>query len=314
MIGLGAHLVVKRVVGAVVTVWLASTITFFAVYLVPGDIADALLGPGAAATPELRHQVVEQNGLNDPLVVQYFHKMVALATGDLGRSYQLNQPVSRLLVGQVWPTVSLAVAALFTALVLAVLAAVATAGRGRTARFVATTGELIAVSVPSFWLAIVLLAVFSFHFDLFPAVGGSGLEGLVLPTLALAIPLSGVLAQVIRQELDGAGRSPFALTTRARGLSEVQVVVRHTLRHALIPVATMSGWVLGSLLGGAVLVENLFARPGLGRILVEAVGSRDIPVVTALVLLSAIGFVVLNMIVDLIHPIIDARLQTGAPR
>ncbi|GAA4873566.1 ABC transporter permease [Saccharopolyspora cebuensis] len=306
--------VLRRLLAGIVVVWATATLAFLAIRLMPGSVVDAVLGPGAAATPELRRQIVAEAGLDDPLVVQYLDYLGGLLTGDLGRSYQQSQPVSRLLSGQIWPTVELALAALAAAFLLAVLAAVVTAGRGRFAKAVASTVELIAVSTPAFWLGMVLIAVFSFGLGWFPAIGARGLAGLVLPALALAVPLAGVLAQVIRQELEAAEAAPFALTARARGLSETALLLRHTLRHALLPVTTLSGWVLGSLFGGAVLVENIFARPGLGRVLVEAVSARDIPVVLALVVLAAIAFVVINVVVDLLHPLIDPRLRGGAPR
>lgn len=301
----------RRLAAGVVVVWAAATVTFFALHAVPGDAVAALLGPDAAITPELRQQVIHQDGLDLPLFTQYVDRLAALAHGDLGRSYQLAEPVTRLLADQVGPTLRLASAALVTALALAVLAATVTAGRGRVARAVATGLELVAVSVPSFWLGIVLLTVFSFRLHLFPATGATGPAGLVLPTVSLAVPLAGVLTQVIGQELTLAGDQPFALTARARGLGETALLLRHTLRHALLPVTTVSGWVLGSLVGGAVLVENIFARPGLGRVLVDAVNSRDIPVVTALVLLSAVAFVVVNLVVDVLYLVIDPRLRVG---
>ncbi|MFF4754488.1 ABC transporter permease [Streptomyces sp. NPDC002514] len=305
--------VLQRLAAGALVVWGAATLTFFAVHLVPGDTVAALIGPGTPVTPELRHQVLVGSGLDDPLPVQYVHSMGALLSGDLGRSYQLNQPVGQVLSGQVLPTVQLALCALVCALLLAVLAAVVTAGRSGLVRSLASAVELVTVSVPAFWLGIVLLTVFSFHLHLFPAAGDGSASALVLPTLALALPLAGVLTQVMRQELEQTDGRPFVLTARARGLGETRLLLRHTLRHALLPLTTMSGFLLGGLFGGAVLVENIFARPGLGRILVRAVEARDIPVVTALVLLSAVVFVVINIVVDLLHPVIDARLRKVTP-
>ncbi|SDR33632.1 ABC transporter permease [Thermostaphylospora chromogena] len=303
--------ILRRLGAALLVMWGAATATFLAVQAVPGDVVDALLGPGTVATPELRAQVAADIGVDRPLAEQYLVRMGHLLIGDLGYSYRLGEPVSEVLAGQVAPTIELAVAALLLALTLAVLGAVLTAGRGRIAKAVATTIELVAVSVPAFWLGIVLLSVFSFRLRLFPVAGGSGVEGLVLPAVALAVPIAGVLAQVIRQELATADGRPFVLTARSRGLGETTVLLRHTLRHALLPVTTMSGFILGSLMSGAVLVENIFARPGLGRVLVDAVAARDLPVVTVLVLLSAVVFVAADTVVNVLHPIIDPRLGRG---
>ncbi|MEU6873014.1 ABC transporter permease [Streptomyces sp. NPDC088190] len=302
--------VARRLGSGVLVLWGAATVSFLVLHLVPGDVVDTVLGPSTAATPELRERIRADYGLGDPLPVQYLRQLAGLLTGDLGRSYQQGLPVGDVLAGQIGPTVELALAATVLALLIAFVAAVATAGRGRAARAVASGLELLAVSVPSYWLGILALAFLSYRFRLLPAAGDQGPAALVLPALTLALPIGGVLARVVRQELDEALARPFALTARARGASERRVLLRHTLRHAALPVATLSGWVVGSLLGGAVLTETVFARPGLGRVLVTAVTSKDIPVVTALVLLSAAAFVVVNLLVDLAYLVIDPRLRT----
>lgn len=306
-----ARFVARRVAAGVAVVWGTVTVTFFAMHLAPGDIVDGLIGPGASATPALRRQIATEAGLDQPLFVQYGHELKQLLSGDLGWSYQLGQPIGRLLSSQMWPTVQLAVSALTTALVLAVLAATLTAGRGRTVRTAAALTELLTVSLPSFWLGLVLLTTLSYQLHVLPSIGATGPAALVLPTLALALPLAGLLAQVIRHELEATDGKPFVLTARARGLGAQALLLRHTLRHALLPLTTLSGFVFGSLFGGAVLVENIFTRPGLGRILASAVGSRDLPVVTALVVLSSAVFVVVNTVVDVLHPLIDPRLREG---
>ncbi|MER5495841.1 MULTISPECIES: ABC transporter permease [unclassified Streptomyces] len=302
--------VARRLGAGVVVLWGAATVSFLVLHLVPGDVVDTVLGPSTAATPELRERIRADYGLDDPLLVQYLRQLAGLLTGDLGRSYQLGLPVGDVLAGQIGPTVELALAATVPALLIAFVAAVATAGRGRVARAVVSGLELLAVSVPSYWLGILALTFLSYRFRLLPAAGDQGPAALILPALTLALPIGGVLARVVRQELDEALARPFALTARARGASERTVLLRHTLRHAALPVATLSGWIVGSLLGGAVLTETVFARPGLGRVLVTAVTSKDVPVVTALVLLSAAAFVVVNLLVDLAYLVIDPRLRT----
>ncbi|WP_030598379.1 ABC transporter permease [Streptomyces fulvoviolaceus] len=303
------RLVPRRLAAGVLVLWGAATLAFLALHLVPGDVVDTVLGPGTAATPALREQIRLDYGLGDPLAVQYLRQLADLAHGDLGRSYQLGLPVSQVLEGQVAPTVELALTATALALLIAFAAAVLTAGRGRVVRSLASGLELLAVSVPSYWLGILGLTFLSYRFGLLPAAGDSGPAALLLPALTLALPIGGVLARVVRQELDEASGRPFALTVRARGGTERTLLLRHTLRHAALPVATLSGWIVGSLLGGAVLTETVFARPGLGRVLVTAVTSKDVPVVTALVLLSAAAFVVVNLLVDLAYPVIDPRLR-----
>ncbi|MFC0440044.1 ABC transporter permease [Kutzneria buriramensis] len=299
----------RRLLAGLLVLWGAATLTFLALHLIPGDQVDAILGPSLSVTPQLRAQITAEYGLDHPLVVQYLDYLGRLLRGDLGQSYQRDMPVGRLLAEQIGPTVQLALSAALAAFVVAILAVLVTAGSGRFGRWLASVIELLAVSVPNFWLGLILLTVFSFRFPIFPAVGAAGPLGLVLPTATLALPLGGVLAQVIRQELELADGRPFAISVRARGASEVHLTLRHTLRHAVTPVVTLSAWVIGSLIGGTVLVENIFVRPGIGRTLVGAVVSRDTPVVTAIVLLSAVAFVVVNTVVDLLYPIIDPRLR-----
>lgn len=313
MTGPGARRIGRRLLAGVAVLWGAATLTFLTLHAIPGDEVDAIIGPSLTAGPEVRAQVVHEYGLDQPLGWQYLRYLGTLATGDLGRSYQRDMPVSRLLAGQVGPTLQLAAAAAVTALLIAVLAVLVTAGTGRVGRTVASVLELLAVSVPNFWLGLILLTFLSFRFPVFPSLGASGVAGLVLPTVTLALPLGGVLAQVMRQELELADARPFATTVRARGAGEFRLVLVHTLRHALTPVVTLAAWMAGSLIGGTVLVENIFARPGIGRILVQAVSSRDIPVVTAIVLLSAVVFVLVNIVVDVLYPVIDARLRAEAP-
>lgn len=302
----------RRLAAGVLVLWGAATLTFVVLHLMPGDIAQSVLGPSTAATPQLLAEIRRDYGLGDPLTIQYLHQLGQLARGDLGTSYQLGEPVGAVLSGQVLPTVQLALAASGSALLLAFGAALATAGRGRIANAAATAVELLSVSVPSYWLGIVGLTLFSYRLHVFPAVGDGSPSALVLPALTLALPIGGVLAQVVRQELAQAAERPFVLTARARGAGERTVLLRHTARHAALPVATLAGWMTGSLLGGAVLTETVFARPGLGRVLVTAVQTKDLPVVTALVLLSALVFVVVNLLVDLGYLVLDPRLRTSA--
>ncbi|GCE00764.1 ABC transporter permease [Embleya hyalina] len=306
-----AGYVARRLLAGVVVLWGAATVTFVALHRVGGDPVDAVVGPGVSPTPSLRRQITEEYGFDQPLIVQYGRWLGRLLGGDLGRSYQLGRPVSAVLADQVRPTCALALSAVLLAGVLAVVTALATAGRGRLVRGLVSGAELAVVSLPSFWVGLLALTFLSFRWHLFPVAGDQGFAALVLPAVTLALPVAGVLAQVLRQSLDEALTQPFVLTVRTRGVPEALVLARHALRHAAIPVVTLAGWVVGSLLGGAVLIETVFARPGLGRVLLAAVGSRDTPVVAAIVLLSAAAFTCANLLVDLVCPALDPRLRTA---
>jgi peptide/nickel transport system permease protein len=199
------------------------------------------------------------------------------------------------------------------AFVAASLLAVATAGRRRFWRQVSSTVEMVLTSMPSLWVGILLLTFFSFQIHVFPATGSTSVQALVLPAVTLALSMVGVLAQVIRDGLTRALEQPFALSARARGTGENALRLRHAFRHALVSVVTLSGWVVGALLGGAVVIETVFSRPGLGRTLASAVESRDFPVVTGVVIVSGALFTLINLLVDLLYQVIDPRLREERP-
>lgn len=300
--------------GAVFVMWAVATLTFFAIRLIPGDPAQAILGgPGSQASQEALDLVREEYGLDEPLIVQYLAMLGRLLTGDLGTSYALKMPVAELLAAQVGGTLLLAVLALAAAWLLALALTLWSTGRGRVAAALGEGIELTAAALPHFWLAAVLIAVFSTGLGWFPPVSTGTPAGFVLPVVTLAIPLAGFLAQVMRESLLDALQQPFVVSARARGESTAGVRLRHTIRHAALPGINLSGWALGWLLSGAVVVETIFAMPGLGRTLLQAVTLRDIPVVIGVVLLVALVYVVMTVLTDLVSRVADPRLrQEGA--
>lgn len=302
-----AALVLTRLVSGLAVLWAAVTLTFLSVHIAPGDVVDIILGD-QIGTPEVVAAIRAEWGLDDPLFVQYLGFLSRIVQGDFGRSYILQADVSQLVFSQLGPTLRLTAAALVVAVVFAVATALLTAGRP-WGRQIASAVELTLISTPSFWLGILLLYVFSFNLRIFPVSGDRGLESLVLPALALGLSLGAVLGQVLRQGLEKALDEPFALTVRSWGAREAVLRLRHALRHAAIPAVTLAGWLVGSLLGGAVITEQVFGRPGLGRVTVAAVLSQDMPVVMAVAMLSALIYVVLSTIVDLLYLFIDPRLR-----
>lgn len=293
--------------GAVLVLWGAITLAFTVLKLVPGDPVDVMLGPMSSVPPEVRADIRQNLGLDEPVIVQYLQYLGNVLSGDLGQSYQQNRPVIGILAEQAGPTLLLAVCALTLAIAIAVPAALVS--RRGFWRGVANLLELIAVSAPVFWTAMLLASIFSYRLQWLPVIGGNELTRLILPAISMALPISGVLAQVLRQGLDRAESAPFTLTVRARGRSRTGVVGAHTLRHAVVGTVTLGGFLFGSLLGGAVLVETVFARPGLGRVTLEAILGRDLPVVMGVVVLSGVVFIVINLFVDLAALAIDPRLR-----
>jgi peptide/nickel transport system permease protein len=301
-----------RLVAGVGVLWGAATLTFVAINATAGDPAIAILGGAEAMpTPAVLASVRKDYHLDRPLYEQYLLWLGRLARGDLGDSYRLRIPVARAIGQQLGATVELALLAGSLSLVTAVLLAILTARRPRWVRQTSSGAELVVSSMPGFVLGIVLLLVFSFRLHWLPASGENGWKTLILPVLTLAIPLVAVLTQVLRHELEDILEQPFITTARARGLSETGVRLGHALRHALIPLVTLSGFIFASLFGGAVIVETLFARQGVGRLMVDAASNKDVPLVLGVTMLAAGTYVMVNLTVDLINAFVDPRVTTN---
>ncbi|WP_269936589.1 ABC transporter permease [Arthrobacter sp. HY1533] len=300
-----------RLGGGIFVLWAVATAIFFGIRMIPGDPAEAIMGgPGSQASAEALAAARAEYGLDQPLFVQYFGQLWRLATGDLGTSYSLKSPVAEVLGELIPPTLLLAGLALLLAWAMALALAVLSTRSGPWGSAIGSGLEIVSAAVPHFWLASVLIMVFSTSLGWFPPVSTNAPAGLVLPVATLALPLAGFLGQVMRDSMEGAQRSPYALSARARGESETGVLLRHSLRHAALPGIALSGWALGSLLSGAVVVETIFARPGLGRSLLQAVTARDIPLVTGVALFSAAAYVVVMALSDLAERVADPRIGT----
>ncbi|WP_377848724.1 ABC transporter permease [Bosea sp. UC22_33] len=299
--------IASRIGSGLLVLWAAITLSFVSVHLAPGDIVSLLIGE-QLRTPEIEAAIRAEWGLDEPVPWQYLRYLIRILHGDFGRSYLLQTDVSQLVLSQIVPTLKLTAAALFVAILFSVTSAVLTAGR-RIPRSIAGALELTLVSTPSFWLGILLLYLFSFTLKLFPVSGDRSFSALVLPALALGLPLGAVVGQVLRQGLERALEEPFALTVRSWGTSGLVLRLRHGLRHAALPAVTLTGWLVGSLLSGAVITESVFGRPGLGRVTVEAVLGHDMPVVLAVAILSAFTYVTLSTSVDILYLLLDPRLR-----
>ena len=292
----------------------AATAAFVAQVSLPGDRATAILnirqGQAVQRSVEELTPIRQQYGLDRPLLTQYLDYVGGLLHGDLGLSYLQFRPVRSIIAEQLTPTLVLTLAAIGLAWVLLVAWVVLTAGRGRVLRAVGGFVDTLTAGLPQYWLGILLLLVFALDLGWFPVIGGQGLRGLVLPALTLAVPLAGFMSQATRSEFERALDQPFVLTARMRGMGDLQVRLRHVLRHAVLPALTLSGWALGATISGAVVVESVYTRQGIGSVLVTAVNSQDLPVVTGVVVLIAALYVVANVVVDLLYTLVDPRLRT----
>lgn len=311
----------RKLGAAALVVWITATVVFLALRA-SGDPLEAILGgPGSQAGPEAAARATAEYGLDQPLLVQYLQQLWRIATLQFGDSYSRKQPVADLLAANVPPTLVLATLAFILAWVLALvgtlIAANARGAFGAAMRSLLTGVETVASVIPQFFLGAILILVFATGLHWLPATGAAagGARALVLPVITLAVPVAGYLAHVIHGPLAEADRAPFATTARARGAGESRVLLRHTLRHAALPAVALSGWAYGSLLSGAVVVEVLFARQGLGRLLLEAATVRDVPVVIGAVVIIALLYVVVMIAAELVERFVDPRgTATAAAR
>jgi len=305
--------IASRVLGAVVVLWGAATAAFLAQVALPGDRATAILnirtGQAQERTPTELAPIVEAYGLDHPVVVQYLNYIAGLLRGDLGMSYQQFRPVWDLIGEQLGATITLSLVAIALAWMIMVVWVTLTAGRSPRFRAIGSVVDTVAAALPPYWLGILLLLVFALTLRWFPVMGGSGINGIVLPALTLAIPLAGFMGQSVRTEYERALEQPFVLSARMRGMGDLEIRLRHVLRHAALPAITLTGWAIGATVSGAVIVEQIYSRPGIGKTLVAAVGAQDLPVVTGIVILVALLYVIANLLVDVVYTLIDPRLE-----
>lgn len=289
-----------------------SVLTFSMLHLVPGDpVAAMAIGQGGAGSERLE-RMREQLGLNDPLPVQYWTYVRNAAQGDLGQSIVTNQPVSDMLRRNFPPTLKLTLASIGLAIVLGVtLGIIAALNRGRWLDTLTMLIALTGVSMPGFWLGLLLIYVFAVRLHWVPIIGGSGWRGLILPAFALGFASSAVIARMVRSSLLEVLGEQYIVTARAKGLVERRVVLGHALRNAAIPVLTIVGLQFGGLLAGAVIIEQVFARQGIGRMIVKALQDRDFPVAQGGVFFVAVVYVLVNLFVDLLYGVVDPRITVG---
>jgi peptide/nickel transport system permease protein len=300
-----------RLLQAAGVLWAAYTVSFLVLFALPSDPAQLLAGPDATdITPEQLDAIRQQFGLDKPLIVQYFDKLVALLHGDLGTSIVSGRPVTDILGEAIIPTVQIAAAGLVLAVVFGGgLAIFATYTRFRGLAQLLLALPPLGVAIPGFWFALLLLQWFSFGIPIFPATGGNGPISIVLPAITLALPTGATIAQLLSKSLVTTLREPYIDTALAKGAGRPRIHFRHALRNAALPALTVAGLVVGQLLSGTVVTETVFSRPGIGRVTASAVGSQDIAVVQGVVIFAAVVFVLSNLIVDLIYPLLDPRIQ-----
>lgn len=310
--------ILRRLLSALPTLILVSLFVFTLQKLLPGDPVQAMAGE--ERDPAVMEYLREKYRLNDPVPLQYVHWVGNVLQGDFGTSLRTEQPVTTLLASKLPVTLELAVLALVIALLIGIPTGVISAVRKGTATdYAANVFALSGISIPHFWLGILLIMIFAVKLQWLPASGfvplgedvGQNLKTLILPAFVLGAGLSGVLMRHTRSAMLEVLRADYVRTARAKGLFPRTVILKHALRNALMPIVTLTTLLFGELLGGAVLTEQVFSIPGFGKMIVDAVFNRDYAVVQGVVLCVAIGFLLLNLLADVLYRLINPRLRTA---
>ena len=302
--------ILRRVIHSLYVVLAISIIIFLALRLT-GDPVSIMFGAGEptkAAILSLRHSL----GLDRPLYVQYLIFLKGIFTLNLGTSFRTGQPVADLIFSRMGATVTLAFAGIIVALIIAFPVGIISAvKRGSFWDFGGRVFSLMGISFPNFWLGIMFIIIFAVTLHWLPASGYSGFEYLILPAFTLGLILSGILARLVRSSMLEVLNQQYISTARSKGITEWRVIIKHGFRNALIPTITFLGLQFGSLLGGTVIIEQVFSWPGVGRLIVDAISQRDYPVVQGGVIILALLMVLVNLLVDLSYGLIDPRIKVG---
>ncbi len=300
--------ILSRLLSTTIVVFGVITLVFLLIHIVPGDPVEVMLGESAPTAD--RELLRKSLGLDQPIHVQFQHYITKLAQGNLGESLHSKQPVSAILAERLPTTAILAIVGLSVALIIALPLGALAAMRPHTAwDSGAMTFALLGISIPHFWFGPLLILVFSLWLGWFPVSGQDHPLSIVLPALTLGTALAAILSRMTRAVLLETLKEDYIRTARAKGLSETVIVLHHALKNAALPILTLLGLQLGALLGGAVITEIIFAWPGLGYTLVEAIQRRDYPVVQACVLLISLTYVFVNTVTDLLYGYFDPRIR-----
>ncbi len=306
-----SRFLIVRILSTIPVLFGVSLLVFMMLHLVPGDPVKMMLSE-FQTTPQQVAQMRAQLHLDEPLPQQYGRFVFNALHGDLGTSIRSKRPVRNEIGENLGSTMQLASVALLIAAGLGIpLGIIAALKQHSWLDIGPMLFALSGVSMPSFWLGLLLIFLFSLHLGWFPATGGGDLKHLFLPALTLGLGASAIIARLTRSSMLEVLRQEYMTTARAKGLREYSIVVRHGLKNALIPVITIFGLQFGSLLAGAVVVETVFARPGIGRLIVSAILAKDFPMVQGIILFTATAYVLANLLVDLAYGLLDPRIRLG---
>jgi len=299
---------VRRMAFLVLTLLGATIVIFSMLHLAPGDPIDLIVGPNV--TPEVRENIRHQYGLDRPLAVQYLSFMKSLLHGDLGESIIQHKPVSELIAERFFVTLELSLTALFISFLISIPIGIKAALKRNTVTDYALMAlSLIGISMPTFWFGLMLLYIVAFKLRFFPISGYGTWRHLFLPALTIGITDAALLARMVRSSMLEVIRQDYIRTARSKGLPERVVINRHALRNALIPIITLLGLRIGGVVGGSVVVEIVFARPGLGRLMVDSILARDYPVVQGVMVVLTTCIILGNLLADILYAVVDPRIK-----
>lgn len=299
----------RRILGIVPTLFLTWSLVFVVLQLIPGDPVMLAMG-GTPASDEILDNERRRLGLDKPVYVQYLTFLKKMAVGDLGNSYTAKQPVGEMIAARVRPSLELALGGLLVGIVLGVALGIAAGLRPHGWVDTATmSSALVGVSLPSFWIGMLLIYVFGLQLEWVPILG-DGIDALILPSITIGLFLAGGLARLIRSALIETLTQDYIRTAHAKGLSTLRIVAKHAMRNAIIPPITLLGLQFAVLIGGAVVTERVFARAGLGSMLIDAVLTKDIPLVQGLVVYTTTAYIVINLLLELLYGIVDPRIRS----
>ena len=303
--------IARRLLQAIPVLLGVSILVFLVLYLIPGDPAQILLF-GSSPTPHQVEQLRQQLGLDQPLPKQFVDFLGRVIHGDLGQSYVTGQSVASEIWSNVGATFALTFAAMGVGVLIGVPVGIVSGVRpGSWLDRVGTAFVVLGTAVPFFWLAIVLILIFAVNLGWFPSLGTGSPQAIVLPAVALGWNLAAIIARLLRNSLVDIYLQPYIRVARAKGLSGRAILVRHALKNALIPVVTILGLQFGNLLAGAVVIEVIFGRNGIGSYLVQAITAKDIPAVQGVVLFIAVLYIIVNLLVELVYGFLDPRIRRG---
>jgi len=303
-----ARYLIRRLAGLVLVLFSLSVFVFLLMRLIPGDPAEVIAGMGA--TREEVETIRDKLGLNLPVHIQYIRWLGSILRGELGRSAITGQPIADMIKFRIWNTFKLALAGIFLASVFGITAGVISAVKQNTVvDYLITSCSVLGISMPVFWIGMLLVLLFSIKLGFLPAGGTGGIRYLVLPAVTIAANSVPIVARMTRSSMLEVLRKDYIRTAKAKGLHYIDVIAKHGLRNAAIPILTIIGLQFGMLMGGAVLTESVFDWSGIGRLIVDAVFKRDYPLVQVLLLTFGAGFALTNLVVDMLYPLIDPRVR-----